>query len=106
MTLYENDPGQFRPPPTFRDVPTPLNHTQQPTSLFASQTKPARIEIKLCAFIAENNLPISWSEDLVALVKSLFPSEVSLQNVKLGKQKATNVIRQVLGFYSIKRSHY
>ena len=72
------------------------------TSLFATQTKPARIEVKLCAFIAENNLPISLSEDLVALLKNLFPSEVSLQNVKLGKQKATNVIRQVLGFYSIK----
>ena len=72
------------------------------TSLFASQTKPARIEIKLCAFIAENNLPISLSEDLVTLLKNLFSSEVSLQNVKLGKQKVTNVIRQVLGFYSIK----
>jgi hypothetical protein len=79
-------------------------HQSHPTitSMFASQTKPARIEIKLCVFIAENNLPISLTQDLVALLKSLFPSEGSLKNVKLGKQKATNVIRQVLGFYSIK----
>ena len=25
MTLYENYQSQFRPPPTFRDVPTPLH---------------------------------------------------------------------------------
>ena len=28
MTLYENDQGQFSPPPpTFRDVPTPLEYS-------------------------------------------------------------------------------
>ena len=72
------------------------------TALLGSQIKTAGIEIKLCTFIAENNLPISIAEDLVALLRNLFSSDESLRNVHLGKQKATNVIRQVLGFYSIK----
>jgi hypothetical protein len=66
-----------------------------------SQSKAARIEIKICSFIAEKNLPISIVEDLVPFLKNLFPSDEALKEVKLGKQKATNLIRQVLGFYSI-----
>ena len=46
-------------------------------------------------------LPISLAEDVVTLLKNLFSSEETLQNVTLGKQKATNIIRQVLGFYSM-----
>ena len=56
------------------------------------------MEIKLCSFIAEHNLPISLSDDLVELLRSLFPHDTPLTNVRLGKQKATNVIRQVIGF--------
>ena len=56
------------------------------------------MEIKLCAFIAEHNLPISLSDDFIALLKSIFPLNNTLKNVTLGKQKATNVIRQVIGF--------
>lgn len=41
-------------------------------------------------------------EDLVPLLRNIFPSDEALRGVKLGKQKATNVIRQVLGFYAIK----
>ena len=59
------------------------------------------MEIKLCSFIAEKNLPISIVEDLLPLLKDLFPSDEALRQVTLGKQKATNLIRQVLGFYSI-----
>lgn len=85
-----------------------LNDLQQShvsiTSLFSAESRPARIEIKLCAFIAENNLPICLAEDLVALLKNLFPNEESLRCVSLGKQKSTNIIRQVLGFYSIKET--
>lgn len=72
------------------------------TSLLGSHVKnAARIEIKLCSFITENNLPISIVENLVPLLRDLFPSDQALCEVMLGKQKATNVIRQVLGFYSI-----
>ena len=68
------------------------------TSLLGSQAKAARMEIKLCSFIAEKNLPISIVEDLLPLLKDLFPSDEPLRQVTLGKQKSTNVIRQVLGF--------
>ena len=67
-----------------------------------TQSKTARIEIKTCSFIAEKTLPISIVEDLVPFLKNLFPYDEALRDVKLGKQKATNLIRQVLGFYSIK----
>ena len=72
------------------------------TSFLGSQARTAaRIEIKLSSFIAENNLPLSIVDDLVPLLRDLFPSDQALSQVTLGKQKATNVVRQVLGFYSI-----
>ena len=46
------------------------------------------IEIKLCAFMAKHNLPISLVESFVELLKSLFPDDKPLALVKLGKQKA------------------
>ncbi len=70
------------------------------------------MEVKWCAFIAEHNLPLSLSEDIVEFLRSLFPNDAALRNVRLGKQKATNVIRQVLGFDYLKemvlllRSHF
>ena len=56
------------------------------------------IEVKLCAFIAQHNLPLSLVDDIVELLRSLFPNDAPLKNAKLGKQKATNIVRQVLGF--------
>lgn len=56
------------------------------------------MEIKLCAFLAEHDLAISLSDDLVQLLWSLFPRDEALKSLTLGKQKATNVICQVLGF--------
>ena len=60
------------------------------------------IELKLCAFIAQHNLPLSLSDDMVELLRSLFPNDATLKRVKLGKQKATNIVRQVLGFDYLK----
>lgn len=71
------------------------------TSLFnkaSSRDEASSMEIKLCAFISEHNLPISLSDDFLELLRSLFPNDNTLRNVRLGKQKATNVIRQVIGF--------
>ncbi|XP_028408810.1 uncharacterized protein LOC114531390 [Dendronephthya gigantea] len=71
------------------------------TNLFNKATnrhETSSIEIKLCAFIAEHNLPLSLAEDLVKLLRSLFPLNQTLRNVMLGKQKATNIVRQVIGF--------
>ncbi|XP_028416846.1 uncharacterized protein LOC114541055 [Dendronephthya gigantea] len=52
-----------------------------------------KLKIKLSSFIVEHNLPISLSEDLLALLTSLFPHD-----------KTANIIRQVLGFNVIKES--
>ena len=58
------------------------------------------MEVKLCAFVAQHNLPLSLSQDMVELLRSLFPNDAVLRNVKLGKQKATNIVR--LGFDYLK----
>ena len=58
----------------------------------------ADLEIKLSVFIAENNLPLSLSDSLMEFLKHLFPGNPDLSQVTLGKQKCTNVIRQVVGF--------
>ena len=56
------------------------------------------MEIKMCIFISEHNLPISIADAFVEFLRSLFPNDDVLRKVRLGKQKATNVIRQVIGF--------
>jgi hypothetical protein len=72
------------------------------TTMLGTRANPARIEIKLCSLIAEKNLPISLVEELVPLLRDLFPSDPALREVKLGKQKSTNIVRQVLGFHAMK----
>lgn len=63
---------------------------------FVSQTsKVNKLETSICAFITENNLPLSFSEQLVGFIKSL-PDTETVQKVQLGKQKTTNIIRQNL----------
>uniref|UniRef100_A0A8D8RA81 Uncharacterized protein n=1 Tax=Cacopsylla melanoneura TaxID=428564 RepID=A0A8D8RA81_9HEMI len=63
---------------------------------FVSQTtKVNKLETSMCAFIAEHNLPLSFSEHLVTFIKSL-PDQETIRKVQLGKQKATNIIRQGL----------
>ena len=70
----------------------------------ASQEQSSSMEIKLCTFIAEHNLPISLSDDLLGLLGSLFLLDNTLKNGTLRKQKATNVIRQVLRFDNLKEA--
>ena len=67
-----------------------------------SESSVAKVEIKLCSFIVEHNLPIHLCDDLLALVCSLVPTDKTIQKATLGKQKATNIIRQVLGFNTLK----
>jgi len=47
-------------------------------------------EIKIALWLAENNLPLSLSDFLLATLRECNPS--------LGKTKCTNIVRQVLGF--------
>ena len=70
----------------------------QPTTADASTS----MEVKLCAFVAQHNLPLSLTGDMVQLLRSLCLNNAALKNVGLGKQKATNIVRQVLGFNYLK----
>ena len=58
--------------------------------LGATDKSVAKLEIKLCSFIVEHNVPIQLSDDLLALLSSLFPWNKAVH-------KATSVIHQVLG---------
>ena len=58
-----------------------------------------KIELKICAFLSKHYLPISLCEPFVLLLKSMFPNQDSLKKVCLGKQRASNIIRQVFGHY-------
>ena len=70
----------------------------------SSRNAVEKVEIKVASFIVEHNLPISLSEDLLALLSSLVPNDKMVQKATLGKQKTTNIIHQVLGFNVIKES--
>ena len=50
-------------------------------------------ENRICAIIAQNNLPFSISKQLVNLIK-----ETSLKQLKMCATKCTNVMRQGLGY--------
>lgn len=65
-------------------------------------SSPSEMEMKMCSFLVENNLPMSLSENLLALLRSLFPANETLNHVTLDGQKATNTIRQMLGFLYMK----
>lgn len=55
------------------------------------------IELHLCSFLAEHYLPISLSDPLLALLRKLFPESEPLKKVSFGKQRTSNIIRQVFG---------
>lgn len=77
----------------------------QPTALaLLGSSAAAKMEIKICSFLVENNLPISMCEEIIPFLRSIFPSDPTLKKVSLGKQKATNTLRQVLGFHFMKEN--
>ena len=61
----------------------------------ATRDETSSMEIKLCAFIAEHNLPISLSDDFIALLKSMFPlkGELHLNLTFTLANTLTNVMR-------------
>ena len=52
------------------------------------------IEQRICIFLAEHNLPLRLADSLILLLRKLFPKDQALTGVTLGKQKATNILRQ------------
>ena len=62
--------------------------------------------VQLAAFIAEHNLPLTISPSLLDLLKSRAPQNIqeakSLQEMRLGATKCTNIIRQGVGLFYAK----
>ena len=64
--------------------------------------------VQLASFIAEHNLPLSLSPSLLDLLKSTAPHDQniqkakSLQEMKLGATKCTNIVRQGVGLFHAK----
>lgn len=73
---------------------------------FQKQLQPAAYrmltESRICAFIAQNDLPFSICKPLVDLIKEVCPSNISekesLKQLKMCATKCTNVMRQGLGY--------
>jgi hypothetical protein len=73
--------------------------SQPSVAAFVPQSdKVKQVENAMCTFLAEHDLPISFIEPLVDFCKDL-PEKTVLDKIQLGKQKATNVIRQGLRPY-------
>jgi len=51
------------------------------------------MEMILCSFIADNNLPLSLMDALVDMLRVLFPKDPSVIGLRMAKQKASNIIR-------------
>lgn len=56
-----------------------------------------RAEVKLCAFIAEHNLPFQVSECLMPLCKNIFYDSDIATNVCSKRTKTTQIIKKVVG---------
>ncbi len=71
---------------------------QEETSSFSTTT-----EARVCAFLAEHNLPFTIVNPLMSLLKSTIPTnprEVDvLKGIHLSATKCTNILRQGLGLY-------
>lgn len=51
------------------------------------------MELHLCLFLAEHNLALSLIDSLVALLRVLFPDDITLKYLSMAKQKCSNIIR-------------
>jgi len=50
------------------------------------------IEQHICIFLAEHNLPLRLADNLIPLLRKLFPKDQALGRATLGNQKATNIL--------------
>lgn len=56
-----------------------------------------RAEIKICAFLAQNNLPFSLADEIIPFLANTFPDSKIAQKITLGRTKATNMITRLIG---------
>ncbi|XP_045033554.1 uncharacterized protein LOC116929664 isoform X2 [Daphnia magna] len=57
------------------------------------------LTVRICAYIAENDFPLSLVDSFLALLKSMFPDDKVLSKVNLGRTKCSNIIRYGFGTY-------
>ena len=51
-------------------------------------------EVRLAALLCEKNIPLSFTDSLIPVLKKCFDDSKILQRVKLGKQKCSSMIQQ------------
>lgn len=56
-----------------------------------------KIEILLCSFISEHNLPFNISDHLVKTCKAAFPDSKVCSNISLARTKSTALVSNVIG---------
>ncbi|KAF9424289.1 hypothetical protein HW555_000428 [Spodoptera exigua] len=56
-----------------------------------------RAELKICAFLAHHNLSFSLMDDLIPFLKNTLTDSNTIKSISLGRTKATNTIKTVLG---------
>ena len=52
------------------------------------------LELRLCCLIAHHNVPFSFVDELIPVLKKGLPNDPVVQKMALGKQKASNLIRE------------
>lgn len=67
----------------------------KPESSYQTQSKVA--EIKLTGFLTEHNISFNSADHLTNLIKSCFPDSKIAQNMSLGRFKATQISKNVIG---------
>ncbi|KAG8175684.1 hypothetical protein JTE90_010159 [Oedothorax gibbosus] len=80
--IHKRNLSQFQMQPTF-------------DKYISENDKLKQLETSICSFIVEHDLPISFVEPLSKFCKAL-PEKSVVKQLQLGKQKATNIIRQGL----------
>jgi hypothetical protein len=57
----------------------------------------SRKKLLIATFLCDNNLPFALVNNLIELLKKLTPKDEVIQNLKLQRDKITNLVTQVLG---------
>lgn len=56
-----------------------------------------RAQLKLGGFFAEHNIPFSLSDHLTKLMKDIFPDSKIAKDIRMGRTKITEIVRNVIG---------
>lgn len=62
-------------------------------------SKVAAAELKLCAFIAEHNLPVCLLDHLPGLMRNVCPDSKIAKDIKCARTKGTQIFKNILGPY-------